>query len=119
SVQPVVRSNGKALADRVGPACASNRNGPGERAIALGGSRRTASRRSVCGQPVADRRDETRRADLEKASRLNRGLHLFYDSPMNVEPLCQVKLQGLEQHLCFQSLAGGHNLLETPIRPDV
>src|SRR6266540_2827805 len=44
---------------------------------------------------------------------------LLHDSPINVEPLSQIKLHSPEQHLRFQSLAGGDNLLERPIRSNV
>src|SRR5690606_20829 len=43
------------------------RRGESKRTFALGGNRRAASRGSVRSLPMADRRNETRGADLEKA----------------------------------------------------
>src|SRR5437588_7123754 len=68
---------------------------------------------------MADRRTETRRADLENAARLSRRLHLLYDSPIHVEPLAQVKLHRLDQHAGFKSLSCGDDVLQRPARSDV
>src|SRR5207249_5015804 len=86
----------------------SHLNGESERTVALGRSGRPASRRGLRRLPMADRRTQTRRADLEKAVCLSRRLHLLYDSPIDVEPLSQVKVHGLDQHAGFEFLPGGH-----------
>src|ERR1039457_3171211 len=38
--------------------------------------------------------------------------HLFHDPPINIQPLVQVQLHGLEQSGGFELLAGGDDLLE-------
>src|SRR5438876_12380247 len=67
---------------------------------------------------MADRRTQTRRADLEKAVRLSRRLHLLYDPPIDVEPLSLVKFHGLDQHAGFEFLPGGDDVLQGPGLPD-
>src|SRR5439155_15379396 len=70
-VQSVVRPVGKTLAHRIGQACPPDRQGPGQRTVALGRGGRPPPRRSVRRVPVADRRNETRCPHLEAAGALN------------------------------------------------